>query len=70
MIGSIRNSLIRHLISIIIVVSLCLIYSNKTGRVYVWFFLPISLIPLAITLWDHYFYQREIKSDDFKKENK
>lgn len=68
--GSIRNSLIRHLIFNTIVVSLCLIYSNKTGRVYIWFFLPISLIPLAITLWDHYFYQGETKRDEIKKENK
>ena len=63
---SFLRALIRHLISIIIVVSLCAYYSYQTGRVFVWFFFPISLIPVAISVWDYRIRQKEINNEKLK----
>jgi hypothetical protein len=59
-------AIFRNLISVIIVVSLCLYYYNQTNRVLVWIFIPISLIPLVITIWDH-FYQEKLEKEDLQK---
>ena len=59
-------AIIRNLISVIIVVSLCLYYYNQTNRVLVWVFIPISLIPLVITIWDH-FHQEKLEKEDLQK---
>ena len=40
----------RNVVSILIVGVLCFFYQYYTGRWFVWFFLPISMIPLLITL--------------------
>lgn len=47
---SLHFAIIRSVISILVVFVLCYIYYNNTNRGFIWFFLPISLIPL-ITTW-------------------
>jgi hypothetical protein len=43
-------AILRSVISSLVVSALCFFYYYQTNRAFIWFFLPISLIPLITTL--------------------
>lgn len=66
---SLRFIIIRHLISLIIVISLCSFYFYQTGRLFVWFFVLISLIPIVISFLDYQTHKRELEQKEVLKDN-
>lgn len=47
---SFHFAIFRSVLSILVVFVLCFVYYYNTNRVFIWFFLPISFIPLITTL--------------------
>ena len=63
-------ALIRNLISVIIVIALCVYYYYYYKRVvFVWFFVPIALIPLVIFVMDYRLSQKNNEKEALSKDH-